>query len=254
MAERTSSVRFALTLTSACFALGCDEKPKPEPAQSTTATTEAAPTPPPKPTLPPTLNVDAAGATVAGTHVSLEARDAAEQLKSALAPHATFLDGKDVRLSVERRAKPEHVAVMLRALGAAGATRILVRSSTRTDYPQEVGFVALERAKQAPACSVVAMITEDRGTAVWSLAGGTAGKRGKGMAGPDLTLAGETIAQRAKRCPESQLLFVAGAPGVEFGLVFDLAASTKTLPKAYFSEVALVGTAAVPGHAVTLAP
>ena len=99
---------------------------------------------------------------------------------------------------------------MLRALGAAGASRILVRSSTRTEYPQEVGFAPLARAKQAPACSVVAMITEDRGTAVWSLAGGTAGKRGKGMAGPDLTLAGEQSLAR-KRCPRS--VGVAGSTG-----------------------------------------
>jgi hypothetical protein len=240
-------------LFASCLALGCDEKPKVEPAPSAT-TTEAASTPPPKPTLPPTLNVDASGATVAGAYVSLEARDAPAQLKSALEPHAPFLEQKDVRLSVERRAKPEHVAVMLRALGVAGASRVLVRSSTRTEYPQEVAFLPLDRAKQAPSCSVVAMITEDRGTAIWSLAGGTAGKRGKGMAGPDLTLAGETIAQRAKRCPESQLLFVAGATGVEFGLVYDLAASAKTLPKSYFSETVLIGAAPVPGRSVELTP
>jgi hypothetical protein len=241
-------------LIASCVAFGCDEKPRAEPAPSATTTTEVAPTPPPKPTLPPTLNVDASGATVAGTYVSLEARDAPAQLKSALEPHAAFLEQKEVRLSVERRAKPEHVAVMIRALGGAGASRVLVRSSTRTEYPQEVAFVPVDRGKLAPSCSVVAMITEDRGTAIWSLAGGTAGKRGKGMAGPDLTLAGETIAQRAKRCPESQVLFVAGATGVEFGLVYDLAASAKTLPKAYFSEMVLIGAAPVPGRSVELAP
>jgi hypothetical protein len=237
-----------------CVALGCEDKPKPEPTPSATVTTEVAATPAPKPTLPPTLNVDASGATVAGAHVSLDARDAAAQLKSALEPHAAFLEQKEVRVSVERRAKPDQVAVMIRALGAAGASRILVRASTRTEYPQELAFVPLDRAKNAPSCSVVAMITEDRGSAIWSLAGGTAGKRGKGMAGPDLTLAGETIAQRAKRCPDSQLLFVAGAAGVEFGLVYDLAASAKTLPKAYFSEMALIGTPPVPGRAVELVP
>lgn len=246
--------RLALLVSSAGLALGCDEKPKPEPAPSATATVESAPTPPPKPTLPPTLNVDAQGATIAGTGVTLTAADAAQQLKSALEPHAAFLEGKEVRISVERRAKPEHVAVMLRALGAAGATRVLVTTSTRTEFPREVGFLPLEKAKSAPGCSVVAMITEDRGTAVWSLAGGTAGKRGKGMAGPDLTLAGETIAQRAKRCTESQVLFVAGATGVEFGLVYDLAASAKTLSKPYFSEMALVGAAPVPGRPVELSP
>jgi hypothetical protein len=48
------------------------------------------------------------------------------------------------------------------------------------------------------------------------------------------------------------VLFVGGAPGVEWGLVFDLAASSKTLAKAYFSEIAVLAASPVPGHPVEL--
>jgi hypothetical protein len=189
---------------------------------------------------------------VAGTRVSLDGNGALERLKGELTAHREFITDKEVRFSAERAVKPAYVAVVVDALGAAGATRSLVRTSTRTEFPNEVAFVGLDHARAAPPCSVVAMITSDRGSAVWSLKGGVAGKRGKGMAGPDLTLTGETLTERAKRCPESKLLVVAGAAGVEWGLVYDLAASTKTLPKAYFGDAIVLGEPPVPGHPVKL--
>jgi hypothetical protein len=184
--------------------------------------------------------------------VTLDGTGAPERLKNELSPHRAFIEGKDVRFSVERQVKPAYVATMVDALGAAGATKALVRTSTRSDFPPEVGFIALARARSAPPCSIVAMITDDRGSAVWSIKGGVAGKRGKGMAGPDLTLTAETLTTHAKKCPESQLLFVGGAPGVEWGLVYDLAAVAKTLPKAYFTDTTVLAESPVPGHAVEL--
>jgi len=238
-------------LVSGCLA-GCDNKPKPAPAPASTPTLAATPTPPPRPTLPPTLIVDASGALVAGARVTLDTRDALDRLKSELEQHRSFIEKQEVRLSAERPAKPGAVSMMIEALGAVGASRALVRTSTRADFPPEVGFISLEKAKSAPACSLVAMITSDRGTAVWSRSGGVAGKRGKGMAGPDLTLTGETIETRAKSCAESQVIFVAGAEGVDWGLVYDLAAVTKRLSRALFAETAVVPTPPVPGHAVDL--
>jgi hypothetical protein len=238
-----------VTLVSA----GCEEKPAPAPQPSATASAaETATTPPPKPTLPPTLAVDTSGALVAGTRVSLDGSGAPERLKTELGQHREFIEGKEVRASVERPVKPAYVATLVEALGALGATRVLVRTSTRAEFPAELGFVPLERARSAPPCSVVAVITEDRGSAVWSLQGGVAGKRGKGMAGPDLTLTAETLTTHAKKCTQSQLLFVGGAPGVEWGLVYDLAASAKTLPKAYFPDIAILAESPVPGHPVSL--
>lgn len=242
----------ALVALLTAVSAGCEEKPAPAPPSATASPAETATTPPPKPTLPPTLAIDTSGALVAGTRVSLDGSGAPERLKTELTQHREFIDGKEVRAAADRPVKPAYVATLVDALGALGATRVLVRTSTRAEFPAELGFISLDKARSAPPCSVVAMITDDRGSAVWSLQGGVAGKRGKGMAGPDLTLTGETLTTHAKKCTQSQVLFVGGAPGVEWGLVYDLAASTKTLPKAYFSEIAILAESPVPGHPVSL--
>lgn len=246
--------RLVLLALLTAVSAACEDKPAPAAAASATAPapSETAATPPPKPTLPPTLVVDTSGALVAGTRVSLDGNGASERLKTELSQHREFIEGKEVRAAAERPVKPAYVATLVDALGALGATRTLIRTSTRSEFPGEIGFISLDRARSAPPCSLVAMITEDRGSAVWSLKGGVAGKRGKGMAGPDLTLTGETLTTHAKKCTESRILFVAGAPGVEWGLVYDLAASTKTLPKAYFSEFAILAESPVPGRPVSL--
>jgi hypothetical protein len=236
-------------------ALGCDEKPKPVPTATATATaaTEPAPTPvPAKPTLPPSIAIDTSGVLVAGNRVTLDGVGAVERLKGELSPHRSFLEQKEVRVSADRKVKPAYVGVVLAGLGAVGASRVLVRTSTRADFPAEVGFLPPDQAKAAPRCSLIGMILADRSTAVWSLQGGVAGRRGKGMAGPDLTLTGETIRERAKGCKTSRVLFVAGAEGVEWGLVYDLAASTKSLGSVFFADAGLVSTPPVPGRAVEL--
>ncbi len=239
------------TVLLALGATGCEDKPKPAPAPTAT-TPESTPTPPAKPTLPPTIAVDTSGALVAGTRVSLDGSGAPERLKTELSQHREFIEGKEARFSAERPVKPAYVATMVDALVAVGAARALVRTSTRPEFPSEVGFVSVAKGRSAPACSVVTMITDDRGSATWSLKGGVAGKRGKGMAGPDLTLTAETLTAHAKKCPESQSLFVGGAPGVEWGLVYDLAASSKTLTKPYFTDLIVLAESPVPGHAVEL--
>jgi hypothetical protein len=236
-------------------ALGCDDSKKPAPATTAAATAEPAPSPTPtKPTLPPSIALDTSGALVAGQRVTLDGAGATERLKGELTQHREFLEKKEVRVSAERKVKPAYVSTMLAGLGSIGATRVLIRTSTRSDFPAEVGFLPPEAAKAAPRCSVIGMILADRSTAVWHLKGGVAGRRGKGMAGPDLTLTGETIRKHAKSCKESSVLFVAGAEGVEWGLVYDLAASSKTFGSVFFAEAALVSAPPVPGRPVELTP
>jgi hypothetical protein len=247
------SGRHAALAVSLFAALACDEKPKLGPAPA--ETTAQAPTPSPvpaKPTLPPTIIVDSSGALVAGARVALEGAGSADRLKAELEEHRSFLEQKEVRLAAERKVKPSYVEAMLAGLEGVGATRVLIRTSSRANFPNEVGFLPPGRARSAPACSVISMVLEDRSTATWHLNGGVAGRRGKGMAGPDLTLTGETIRQQAKSCKESNVLFVAGAEGVEWGLVYDLGASSKTFAQAYFADVALVSTPPVPGRPVEL--
>src|SRR5689334_6392426 len=120
---------------------GCEDKPKPAPAPTAAATPEPTPTPPPKPTLPPTLVVDTSGALVAGTRVSLDGSGAPERLKTELSAHREFIEGKETRFSAERPVKPAYVATMVDAIGALGAARVLVRTSTRSDFPGEIAFL-----------------------------------------------------------------------------------------------------------------
>lgn len=248
--------RLLAVLSLVAVATSCEDKPAPASAPSATSAPEPPPAPA-KPTLPPTIGIDTGGVLIAGNRVTLEGSGVLERLKSELETHKSFIENQEVRFSAERKVKPAYVARVLEGLGAAGASRALVRTSTRADFPSEVGFLPPAKAKSAPRCSVVSMIQADRSTATWQLSGGVAGKRGKGMAGPDLTLTGETIAERAKRCKESPIFFVSGAEGVEWGLVYDLAASAKTLGGAYFSDVALIAggdEVPVPGRPVELAP
>src|SRR5688572_23944996 len=113
----------------------CEDKPKSAPAPASTPTAASTPTPPPRPTLPPTLVVDPSGALVAGTRVSLDNRAAGERLRTELEPHRSFIDKQEVRITAERKVNPAFVSIMLDALGATGASRVLVRTSTRSDFP-----------------------------------------------------------------------------------------------------------------------
>jgi hypothetical protein len=96
------------------------------------------------------------------------------------------------------------------------------------------------------------MVLEDRGTAVWKLSGGTAMKRARGFAGPDLSMTQETLERLGKACSSASVIFVSGAEAIEWGLVYDLAGSAKTMPAVKFDSVVLLPETPVPGHKVEL--
>jgi hypothetical protein len=248
----SSRAGVACVLGAALAACGCDD-PKP-PAPAPTAT-EAPVTEAPKPAAPkgpPTLFVDDSGASIGGNRIDLSQPEGLPKLKATIDEKKSLLEGTVPTLGVDRKAKLTHVGALLDALASAGVKRALVRTTTRTDFPGELHFVPLAAASKPAPCSVIGMITEDRGSAVWKVTGGAAGKRGKGMAGPDLTLTGETVERLSKNC-DSKTFFVSAAEGVEWGLAYDLAASTKSLPKTSFTDYVLIPEKAVPGHALDIA-
>lgn len=242
-------------LVTASLLAGCDDPPKKnhssapaaEQASPASSVTEA-----PKPAGPPLLSIDDIGPRIGSERALLEQRDGRAQLTAAFEKQREHFAGKPSTLAVDRKAKLSHVAAVLEELGKLGSKPVTIKTETRKDFSAEIAFIPENAVGNAPACSVVATITEDRGTAVWKLSGGTAGKRRKGMAGPDLTMTGESIVRLAKACSDSRVIFVGGAEDVEWGLVYDLAASTKTYDKAYFDSVVFLGTTPVPGRRVEL--
>jgi hypothetical protein len=237
--------------------MGCEEPAKPAPSAPSAAAVEPAP-PPPAPKRAPRLAIDEISPLVGFTRAVLfddagkPNPEGKAQLAAELSAVREFLEGKELVVEVDRKVKPEWVTLFLDALAVHRPSRIAVRTETRSDYPKDVAFVPEAQAGTLPSCTLVGAITEDRGTAVWRLSGGTARKRGRGMGGPDLTMAGDTIVSMAKGC-DSDLFVVSGAEGVEWGLVYDLAASAQTLEKAALRRALLPAERPTAGRPVTLA-
>ena len=257
---RHSFLPTALCL-SMVVALGCEET-KPD----TIVTTQAARTAPPeaaasnfapKPLGPPQLAVTESGPTVRGM-TALVVGEKGEpdvlglgKLTSYLADEKEFLGGHDLNIQVERQAKPLAVAILLSELSKLSPGKIRVTTETRAEFPREIEFVPQESLAQPDPCTLVGAITADRGTAIWKISGGTARKRGRGMGGPDLSMTAETILSSKKGC-ESDLFFVGAAPGVEWGLVYDLAASGMALEKAQLKRAVVPTSPLLAGNRVDL--
>jgi hypothetical protein len=248
-------MRFAAPLLVALVLAACEDS---EPPKNPFDPSPDAPKPFPKlsaaaePQGPPDLSIDTVSVKIGPERAFLDKPTGSQDLNEALAKHARFFEGSEVTLRVDRQAKLPWVSEYIATLASRGATRVRVKTETRPDFPGELLLTPAARAQEKPACSVVAMIMADRGTAVWKLSGGTAGRRGKGMAGPDLTMTGDSIERVAKACKESDAFFFSAANGVEWGLAYDLAASTRALPKAKFDTLVLIPEAPVPGHSVEL--
>lgn len=236
------------------FALACEEeKPKALDPPEKDAQKEAPL--PPAPKSPPGLSVDEAGPQVRGLGVVLTQENGApdalglEKLRTYLNDEKDFLTGKELTISVIRTAKPTHVALFLTELSQFSPTKMTVTTATRGDLPGQVQFVAQRDAKDADPCSLVGTITEDRGTAIWRLSGGVARKRGRGMGGPDLSMTGDTIVDMKKSC-ESDVFFVTGVAGIEWGLIYDLAAAGVSLEKAGLTKAVVPTSEVTAGNPV----
>jgi biopolymer transport protein ExbD len=243
-----------------CFALAlvvstaCESEPKrnpfdrhpdqPKPLPKTSAA--------PEPEGPPDFEIDTISAKVGFERTMTDKPEGLAQLKEALEKNKQYVQGQEVVLRVDRKAKREWVATYIKELSGAGVKSIKIKTETRKDYPPELEFVPEDQATNAPRCSAVGMILEDRATAVWRLKGGTASRRQKGMAGPDLSMTGETLERVGKQCKDSKLFFVSAAEDVEWGLTYDLAASSQRLEGYRFDKVVLLGEIPTPGQAIEL--
>jgi biopolymer transport protein ExbD len=250
--RRTSLLVLAL-LGSACL-LACEEKPKTNPFETKKDTVQPPPiTEPPKPPKgPPELTVSAEGPKVGWTYILLDKPEGKKKLADELAANQEFISGKEVALRVERPSKLPHVAEMLAALETAGATSVVIATDSRPEFPKTVKFAPRGAAKSAPACSVVAKVLTERRNAVWALKGGTAVRSPKGLAGPDMAMTADSLDAAARRCKESDFVFVSADADVEWGLVYDLAAATQTLEKSKLGKVVLLEPAPVAGRPVKL--
>lgn len=238
---------------------GCDEPAKPAPPPKAAAE-EPEEIEPPKPATKAAqrLAIDEISPLVGYSRIVLTdsadkpVRGAQERLSSELSAEKEFVTGKEITLEINRKAKPGWVASYLAALAPLGASKISIATESRTEYPKSIPFVPEDDAKSsAPPCSLAGSITEDRGTAIWRLSGGTARKRGRGMGGPDLTMTGDTIVSMQKGC-DSDWFVVGAAPGIEWGLLYDLAASAMVLEKAHLARAVLPTEPVVPGTKIKL--
>jgi len=66
-------------------------------------------------------------------------------------------------------------------------------------------------------------------------------------------MTGDTLERYSKGCKQSDTLFVSGAQGIEWGLVYDLAASARKLEKANYEHLALLSEPPTAGRPVRLA-
>lgn len=236
---------------------GCDEPAKPAAKPAPAQVEEPEPEAPPPPPTPPTFSIDELGPKVRYSRAVITDDSGKprvqglEQLRKDLAQEKDYIAGKDVLLTVGRKANPSWVSMYLAELEPLSPGTIRIGTETRTEYPKEVEFALEGSTPTLPPCTLTGAILEDRSTAIWKIAGGTARKRGRGMGGPDLTMTGDTIVSLAKGC-DSPLFVVSGAEGVEWGLIYDLAASAMTLEKAALKRALLPKERPTAGRPVKL--
>lgn len=252
MNSRLRWPRFLGTGIALLALFGCDD-----PAPKTTQAKDAVVKPPPvtevpKPKGPPELAVDTLSPKVGFSRVLLQKPTDREKLKKELVAVRSEFDGKEATIVIDRKADSQWVIAMLEEVANIGASPIVIKTSSRTDFTQELRIEPQFKAGKVADCSVVTAVLADRSTAVWKISGGTAARRGKGLGGPDLSMTGETLDRYAKACKQSNVLFVSGAAGIEWGLIYDLAASAKKLEKAPFERIVLLSEFPTAGRAVKL--
>lgn len=247
--------RTAFALLFALAAGGCDDKPPPKnPFEPPPKQTVEPPkiTEVPKPKGPPELGIDDLGPKVGFTRVLLDKPEGREKLAKELNEIKSQYEGKEPVLDVIRKAKLVWVMTLMNELGKIGVTKVIVKTETREDYPKQLTFTTQAKAPKPEPCALAGMILEDRSSAIWKVSGGTAMKRAKGLAGPDLSTTADTIERLAKACKQSNVFFVSADENVEWGLAYDLAATTTKIEDVKLETLVLLEKFPTAGRKVEL--
>jgi biopolymer transport protein ExbD len=245
----------------ACALAGCEDggaKGKPAPTPTAVMPASAArpdseapsPTATPKPTSMPSLNVDSDGPFLNGTRINLAEPTGPEKLTKVVKDLPIL--GKPVTLFVEKKAKTSHVAAVVAALGDAGAPMVTIKTDGRGDLPKEIAVTPDGKGTAPPGCAVVTMVLKELSTAIWAVKGGIGKKQGKGLAGPDLSRAGDQLTKDIAAC-DAHVAYFSGDDAVPWELVFSLAGTAlKADEKKKLDALVLLRETPVAGHPVTI--
>jgi biopolymer transport protein ExbD len=245
--------RALVALLGLSAAIGCgNDKPKDGPAATTTATSVAPPesTPPPKPKTMPALIVDSLGPYIGQVRVDMKNEKWPEKLTEAV--RDLPINGQQVTLIAEKRARTPDVAVVVAELGKAGAPKVLIKTDGRDDVPKELLVTPPDKVASPPGCSVSVMVLKDLSTAVWPFKGGLGKRQRKGFAGPDLSNTAESIKKDLAIC-DSNVAFFSGDDTVSWEMTYNLAGTLMTSDeKKKIDTLVLPAEAPVAGRAITL--
>jgi hypothetical protein len=202
----------------------------------------------------PIVSVDDMGPYIGGERASIKDQAGKDRLHALVG--ALPIKGREVTLTVLKKAKIPDVAAVVRELGLAGAPSVRISSSdARKDVPKELVVVPLEKlTEKAPGCAITAMVEKDLSTAVWSIKGGQGKKHDKGLAGPDLGNTGVTLEKALKNC-DSTIAFFTAEPTLDWEHAHNIGGTilTSDTEKKIKTLVFLEKTP-VPGREVDLTP
>ncbi|CAN5462100.1 hypothetical protein BH09MYX1_BH09MYX1_42810 [soil metagenome] len=204
------------------LAVACDDKDTAKGTQPSAQTaTTVAPPPPPPPAKPPIVFVEDAATSVSGERID-PSGDAKGRLVAILASKPKVA-GETIEVQALRDVKFPRVAAVIAALREAKASGAVIKTALRDN---SLGELTIDFAPPI-ACSPVGMIAKDSAILVWPAGGGTATRFTHGMAGPDMTLGSDGMRKLGATC-DSNLFAIAGDESVKWGLVYDLAISTRS--------------------------
>ncbi len=222
-----------VALSLALFA--CEEDKPAAPAAGAEKAPAEEPEPEPVVESPPHLVITEDGLSVRGTSVEGGKKSGTvptvelDKFKNYLQDEKKFIEGKELRLVVDRKAKRGWVAAYLTELEKLGAAKVTIATETRKDYKGEQEFLLPGKASELDGCVLIGQVTKHNGSALWQVKGGAAGERGPGLGGPDLSMAQEVFQKNYKSC-ESDVFVTDGENDKDWGFIFDMAAAAVATP------------------------